>query len=318
VGKYLRFGISAVLLGVFTWRMNWSDVGEKLAALRAGFWFAAAGLWVFGIIVSARRWQVYAKELGFERSLPQYCSFCFVGMFFNLVLPTSVGGDVLRVVYLEGHSTRRWLAFVSVLVERVSGLLLLIVIACVGLLCCPFALPGWIAVCVWGSAAGAVLGLAALSAARRSSYLSPRRREQLGVLVDLLWAPRLWRETFFLSLLAQFAAVLIVWCLAIGIGLDLSFAYVCVLTPMLTLLMLLPISVNGMGVREGGMILFLAPLGIGPEPAITLAFLLFSVGAAVSLLGGLLYLVGPARNPAPLPNQETGISQQPSRVPEPA
>jgi uncharacterized membrane protein YbhN (UPF0104 family) len=318
VGKYLRFGISALLLGVFTWRMNWSDVGEKLATLRAGFWFAAAGLWIFGIIVSARRWQIYAKELGFERSLSQYCSFCFVGLFFNLVLPTSVGGDVLRVVYLEGHSGRRWLAFVSVLLERVNGLLLLIVIACAGLLCCPFALPGWIAVCVWGSAAGALLVLAGLSAARRSSNLSPRRREQLRVLVDSLWSPRLWRETFLLSLVAQVTAVLIVWCLAIGIGLDLSFAYVCVLTPMLTLLMLLPISVNGMGVREGGMIVFLAPLGIGAEAAITLAFLLFSVGAAVSLLGGLLYLVGPARKTAPLATPDAGLSRQPSRVPGPA
>jgi hypothetical protein len=65
-----------------------------------------------------------------------------------------------------------------------------------------------------------------------------------------------------------------------------------VFAPMLTLLMLLPVSVNGMGVREGGMVLFLAPLGIDAASAITLAFVLFSVGVAVSLVGGVFYLFG--------------------------
>src|SRR5207237_734616 len=82
---------------------------------------------------------------------------------FNLLLPTSVGGDVVRAWYLDGHSGRRLAAFVAVFLDRLSGLLVLIAMACVAVTVCPLELPAWIAWSVWGTACAAVLGLAALS-----------------------------------------------------------------------------------------------------------------------------------------------------------
>src|SRR5262249_40042492 len=67
-------------------------------------------------------------------------------------------------------------------------------------------------------------------------------------------------------------------------------AYYWVLVPMVTLLTLLPVSLNGMGIREGGMVLFLAPLGVGTGTALSLAFLWFAVFTAASLGGGCVYL----------------------------
>jgi hypothetical protein len=292
LSKVLRFGISAAILGFVAWRTDWSDVAQRFAGLHIAWWWAAFGLLLLGLTGSARRWQIYGKELGFDRSWPQYCTYYFVGMYFNLVLPTSVGGDVLRVVYLNGHAGRKWPAFVSVLLERLNGLAVLIAFACVGLLFCPFALPWWILTGVLGSAAGALLALVALRLVQRSPRLSAVRRGQMQLVEDLLFSARLWLRTAVLSILTQAAGILVVACLALSIGLDIPFAYVCVFTPMLTLLMLLPISVGGTGVREGGMILFLAPLGIDSASALALAFLLFAVGAAVSLIGGGLYLLG--------------------------
>jgi hypothetical protein len=291
LSKVLRFGISAALLGFVAWQTDWSDVAQRFASLHITWWWAAFGLLLLGLASSARRWQAYASELGFERSWSQVCTYYFVGMYFNLVLPTSVGGDVVRVVYLNGQSGRKWLAFVSVLLERINGLAMLIAFACAGLLFCPFALPWWMLAGVWGSAAGAILALLALPVIQRSSRLSAIRHEQLQIVVDLLFSAPLWTRTAILSIVAQAAGILVVWCLAMSIGLDVPFAYACVFVPMLTLLTLLPVSVGGMGVREGGMILFLAPLGIDSASALALAFLLFAVGAAVSLIGGCLYLV---------------------------
>jgi uncharacterized membrane protein YbhN (UPF0104 family) len=283
VSKYLRFGISAVLLTFVATRTNWSDVVDRFSNLHIGMWLAAFGLLVLGMVGSVRRWQVYAQELGFERRLAQYCVYYFVGIYFNLVLPTSVGGDVMRVIYLNGNGGRKWLAFVSVLLERANALLVLIAFACVGRLFCPISLPLWIDLSVWGSAAAALLGLLMLCVVQRSRPI-----------VDLLFAPRLALRMSLLSVMTQGASLAVVWCLTLSIGLEVPFAYVCVFVPMLTLLMLLPISVNGMGIREGGMVLFLAPLGVDTASALTLAFVLFSVGAAVSLLGGVIYLFGAA------------------------
>jgi glycosyltransferase 2 family protein len=294
VTKYLRIGISGLLLGFFGWRTDWGDVAERFAGLDLTMWLVACGLLVLGLVGSVRRWQIYGKELGFERTLAQYGAYYCIGMYFNLVLPTSVGGDVMRVAFLNGRSGRKWPAFASVFLERLTSLLVLIALACVGRWLCPLTLPLWIDCCVYGSAAGALLGLMLLCVARRSPAprLAVPRREQLRLIADLLFCARLWWTTSVLSIVTQGASVALVWCLARSIGLNVPFAYTCVFVPMLTLLTLLPISVNGMGVREAGVVLFLAPLGIDAASAVTLAFLLFAVGAAGGLLGGLVYLSG--------------------------
>lgn len=294
MSKYLRVAISLVLFAFVAWRTNWSDVADRFAGLHFGLWFAAVGLLLLGLVGSAWRWQVCARELGFRRGLASLCVYNLVGMYFNLVLPTAVGGDVVRAVYLNGGSGRKWAAFASICLERANSLLVLIGFACVGLLCCPLPLPLWIDVSVWGSAATAILGLGGLWLVQRSPWPSAARREQLGPIVELLFARRLWTRMSAISVGTQGVCLVLVWCLTQSIDLDVPFSYVCVFTPMLTLLMLLPISVNGMGIREGGTVLFLAPLGIDAASALTLAFLLFSVGAAVSLLGGLLYTLGTA------------------------
>ncbi len=118
------------------------------------------------------------------------------------------------------------------------------------------------------------------------------RRQQLRLLCELTRAPKTLIEATFLSILVQTCGVLILWLLGTGLGLDVPLAYYCVLVPMVSLLMLLPISLNGMGVREGGTVLLLLPLGVAESAALTLAFLWFITGVAVSLLGGVVYLGG--------------------------
>jgi uncharacterized membrane protein YbhN (UPF0104 family) len=147
-----------VILAVLAWRTDWHQVGEAFAHLRWGLWLLAVPLYVLTQVVSSLRWQWLSRPLGFDRPLRHYFAFYFIGMFFNLVLPTSVGGDVVRAWYLDGGSGRRLSAFLSVFVERLSGLMVLIVIACVADLLCPVPLPARIHWTVWGPDALARLG----------------------------------------------------------------------------------------------------------------------------------------------------------------
>ncbi|MBI3822705.1 MAG: flippase-like domain-containing protein [Planctomycetes bacterium] len=292
MSKYIRIAISALLLTVIAWRTDWSVVGDKFANLNVWLWAAAAGVLVLGQFLSARRWQLFARELRFERSLSQYFAYYLIGMWFNLSLPTSVGGDVVRVWYLDGKTGRKLAAFASVFLERINGLLVLIAVACVGVLASPIALPGWISLAVWSVAGGAVLGMASLPIVQRWIRLPPQRREQLGTMFELLRHPRVITEATVMSILVQLIGVVSVGLIGMALGLDIPFAYYAILGPMVSLLTLLPISVNGMGVREVGTVVFLAPLGIHEDSAKTLAFLWFAVQVAVSLLGGLVYLFG--------------------------
>jgi uncharacterized membrane protein YbhN (UPF0104 family) len=98
--------------------------------------------------------------------------------------------------------------------------------------------------------------------------------------------------TTALSLLVQGINVILLWLIGRAIDAPVPASYCGIVVPMVTLLTLLPVSLNGMGVREGGMVLFLAPLGIPSAMAVSLAFLWFSVFVAASLFGAAIYLFG--------------------------
>ena len=178
-------------------------------------------------------------------------------MFFDLVLPPSIGGDVVRAWYLDAHSGRRTDAFLSVLVDRGSGLLVLLALACGAALFGPIGLPEWIYWSVWGTAGAAGLGLMAayvigkMTRRRQEARLSlaaVRSHAERGNEVELKNAncqsgddqprqsignfqfaifnlqsiyqsrPRLLLGTTLLSILIQAANVAIVW--LVGLAID--------------------------------------------------------------------------------------------------
>src|SRR5262249_10307347 len=95
-----------------------------------------------------------------------------------------------------------------------------------------------------------------------------------------------------LSVVVQLANVVLVWWIGLAMGLPVPPLYYGVFVPLVTLLTLVPVSVNGMGLREVGMVLLLEPLGIGTAEAVTLAFLWFAVFGVTSLGGIGFYLFG--------------------------
>jgi glycosyltransferase 2 family protein len=295
--KYLRPLVSIAILGWLAWRADWSQVGESFSHIRLDLWCVAFGLYLITQVASALRWQVLARALGFQQPLPHFIRLYFIGMFFNLFLPTSVGGDVARAWYLNARSGRGLTAAVSVFVDRVSGLLLLLALAVAGSLASSIDLPGWIPACVWGAAACAALGIVTLPLLSRMLDRFDRLQRLVEGIRHFAHRPRLVLETSVLSLLVQGANVIVLWILGIAIAAPVPLGYYWILVPMISLLTLLPISLNGMGIREGGMVLFLAPLGISPAVAMSMAFLWFSIFTAASVVGAGIYLFGSLPRP---------------------
>jgi glycosyltransferase 2 family protein len=298
VNKYVRIAVSAVLLGWIAWHTDWPQVRDAFVKLKLGLWFAAVGVLLLCQAASARRWQVLARELRFERSVPRLLAYYLIGMYFNLLLPTSVGGDVMRAWYLDGGSGRKLGALAAVLLDRINGLLVLIAMACVAVALSPLALPAWVSWTVWGIAGSAALGLGLLPVLQRLDVVPEARRQQLRTMLHALRAPRALLEATAWSVFVQIANVLLVWLIGRALRADVPLSYYFVFVPMVSLLTLLPISVNGMGVREGGVALFLTPLGVSSSIATALAFLWFLTFGAVGLLGGVVYLWGAFPKPA--------------------
>jgi uncharacterized protein (TIRG00374 family) len=315
--RWLRLAGSVALLGFLAWRTDWRQIAAAFAGLRVGLWLLAVGLYVLTQLVSSLRWRLLARPLGFSQPLGQFIAFYYVGMFFNLVLPTSVGGDVVRAWYLDGRSGRRGAAFLSVFADRVSGLLMLIAIACGAVAGSPLDLPWHVSWTVYGIGTAAALGLAMLfllarpnakykmqsakgkMEAKSSTARQPWRQRLLNLpfaLCILYFAlfpsRRIFFVTTFLSVVVQSGNVVLVWLVGRALGVTVPLSYYAILVPVVTLLTMVPISLNGMGVREWGTVLLLGSVGVDAAMALTLAFLWFATYSVVSLAGAGYYLLG--------------------------
>jgi uncharacterized membrane protein YbhN (UPF0104 family) len=306
--KVVRVCGCATLLGVLAWRMDYTGLGNAFARLDLAWWLMAVGLYIVAQVVSSERWRRLAVPLGFGGSPLRYVGYYFVGMFFSLALPTSVGGDVARAWYLstqDNRSPKRSLeAILSIFAERLSGVVMLVVIACVAAPLSPVPLPEWVtaSVALIGAAtvAGMMVGLWLV--ARGSSSPLPRSggEGRLGAFARLRAVigiyrsePRLMFGTALYSLAVQGLNVVVVAAIARALGLVVPFEYFAVAVPLITLLTLLPVSVNGMGLREWGYVLFLHPLGVSNSGAVGLSVLAFAATSLVpGLLGAGVYLFG--------------------------
>jgi uncharacterized membrane protein YbhN (UPF0104 family) len=290
VSRKLRLLVSAALLGWFACKTDWVQIGRAFAHLRVELWLAAVGLYALTQLISSMRWQCLAQPFGFQQPLAAYVRLYFVGTFYNLLLPTSVGGDVVRAWSLDDGSGRRGAAFLSVLADRLSGLLVLLAMAALATLLCPVPLRAWIPASVWATTGAAILGLASVPFLARNL----RRLEIVSRLVAglrlFLDRPRFLLITSVLSLLVQAGNVALVWLVGLAIEAPVPGSYYWIVVPMVTLLTLLPVSLNGMGVREGGLVLFLLPVGVPETTALALAFLWFLVFLAAGMCGGALNL----------------------------
>jgi glycosyltransferase 2 family protein len=330
--RLLRVTVSGVILLGLAWRMDWSQVAAAFRTLRWSDWAAALAVHVLAQCLSALRWRELAQPLGFDAPFRRYLGLYFVGMFFNLLLPTSVGGDAVRAIQLNAGSGRRLAALLSVLLDRLSGLLVLLALACAAALACPVPLPLWVQLAVGGVAGGAAVSLALLpwcsrllarldiAGAGRWHRLLAQVRHLAGSLraASIVYRnnPRLVVNSTALSVLVQAAGVVTVALLGRAVGADVPLAVYGVAVPMVALLTLLPVSLNGMGVREAGMVLFLQPAGVEPGRAATIAFLWFLSQTVAGLMGAGVYLSARARRPEVMHDDAVGDHSDQGRARE--
>lgn len=312
--QLIRVTVSAIILGFLAYRLDWPKLIEEFRDLDWRYCWLSIGVFLAMQIVSSLRWMIMARPLGFGEPLWTFVSYYFIGMFFNLLLPTSVGGDAVRAIYLNAGRGRRSAAILSVLLERLSGLLVLCLLACVAAWFCPVDLPLWMRLVVVATALGMLVGLASMPWISQFLARIPKLKNLAHTLQSI---PGLYRRepalilnSVLLSIGVQFASIGMVALIGKALGNDVPISVYGVAVPMVSLLTLLPVSLNGMGIREAGMILFLGPAGVAREPAIATAFLWFLVHTVGGLIGALLYLFGGFSRPEV--RHDDAISDRPS------
>jgi len=298
----------AVTVGGLIFILTQIDLGDAVARLlRADLrWVAAALLLVMSsLVVRAYRWLLLLRGLGVNLPFARLVRLYFTGHFFNAFLPTGFGGDVVRILEVARHVPGD-VAAGTVLLDRLTGLLMLFVLALVALPFRPESFPPQqaavvLAVALVGLLAGAaLLDGRLLRAAGRflPGPLSPTGEGSVARLLRAVQAvgwPAL-RGALLVSLVFNLMQVSWWWAAARALGLPAPFGYLLLVVPLLAITLLVP-AVGGFGARESvATVLFdgavfaggAAPLAAGTGFALsTLVFLLERLSG---LPGGPLYL----------------------------
>jgi glycosyltransferase 2 family protein len=308
LGRWLK---PAVTLALYVAVFYWTDFGAIVGRLRgAELAPLVAGLVIYagGQALSALKWRLLLRPVGLTTSYSRLVGFYFTGMFFNLFLPTIVGGDAVKALLLARESGAPARATMSVFMERNTGLCALLVIAVLAAAVAPpvrlFGVSLVILTAVFGVAyltanlillsPGAYRLVDRVIAATRLSGMRLRAQSLYDAVTPYKSAVPTLVAALALSLVFQALVIAVVFLNARALSLAVPLSAVAVFVPLVSLAGMVPVSVNGLGVREALYILLFGQIGVSAEIAVSLALLYLAVTFVASLPGGLVYALQPS------------------------
>lgn len=323
----IKIGVSLIVLAIVIQRVGADDLLDALRSVDMRWLAAALATHLLGIAVRAYRWSVLIASLGAPVPFGRLLYLYFVGNFFNTFLPTGIGGDVVKIIELapeRGGAT----AFSTVFVDRLTGILGSSLIALAAAVTLPGDVPSEVRTLVVVVSGGIVFATLALT---QGKYLD-RLIWQSRLFSNLPFAGKLHKAYVALTsysvgaviratlISLPFTLTLIVTqvVLSRALGLDIDARYFVIFTPIVALTQVLPISLNGLGIREGAFAALFASVGVAAPDAVAMSLLYQLLRALTGLLGGVLYIIGnlrgqPAAQPADTPERET--ARQPADSP---
>ena len=302
----LRITVSTAMLGVLLTRVHLSSLLPTWNARTATLLGAALAVTLGGIVLSTLRWQQVLRTLGLRAGTRTLLSHYLAGLFVGNFLPSTIGGDVLRVTRLAAANGESPGTFASVVLERLTGWLVLPLITLVGLVVNPGLRELGVASTVaFFLSIGTLVLLAGVLVAAANPRVGGRLVHHDGWL-RFVGAVHLGIDRFrrhpgaAASVLAvgfayQLAVVLAAYLAARALGVPVGPTAILAFMPAVAIAQVLPISLGGLGMREGAFVLFLHPLGVVTGQAVALGLLVYGLNLAASLLGAPAFAVGGRR-----------------------
>ena len=303
----LRIVLSVAMLAVLAHEMDGVELSEVVPPLTwsTGFYLACAALLTFaGIGVSAVRWHQVLTALGVHSRWRHLFHHYLAGQFVSNVLPTTIGGDVLRVSRLSRETGHGPTTFASVVLERLSGWVVLPILTFTGLLLNPglrdLGRASTIAAGVGLVTLVALIAVLALVGDRRvlGRFASSEGWQRfagavhLGI-TTLREHPKSAMAVLGVGIGYQLVLVVAALCAAQALHINgVGITSLLVFMPAVLILQVLPIGISGLGIREAAFVLFLQPLGVPPEQAIALGLLLYLLNLVTSLPGAGAFAIG--------------------------
>jgi glycosyltransferase 2 family protein len=271
--RWLRWGGTLVSGGLFIWlllRQDWTSIIQSVLQLPPWVIPAAFILYFAGMTANVFRWYVLVQAQGVTAPFVELLKIVLAGAFASNFLPSTIGGDAIRIVGLLRYSVSKTLSAASVVVDRLLNVLAMFTIL-------PFS---WL---TFGSPLTLLDSISGSFQPSPGGWLSgflltkfPKKLKTWIVHIAStlkLWISRPWvlLLAFIVAWFSVFVVFVAVWLIARELKMDVTLIQVMGVMALTYLLTLLPISVNGYGLREIAVTTLYVQLGATSEQAITLA-----------------------------------------------
>lgn len=322
LANVLKIGVTVVIIAFLLSRVDLAEMATHLAQANPALLLLALALYFSAIGLGALKWQVLVRAQGMQVPFSDLADYTLTGLFFGNLLPSNVGGDVVRAYGLVRATGRAEAAAISVLVDRLMGLVAWLLAAVVMAALAAVTLTRGaeleqleIATAVVGALF--ILGAAMMFSRRVSQQfkwvfnVGPFKRVQ-PIAARVYAALQVYRHSYrALALnLALSGCIVVVttlawYAVALALGMTLAPFYFFLFNPLLVFVLLIPISFNGLGPKEAIAVFFFGLVGVPAEIALALSLIFHLLIVLTSLPGGVLWWRERGRNadlsPDPLP-----------------
>lgn len=310
----VKFAVSAALIWLLFSHIDFGDTFEQVRDVDPEMLTLAILMLLIQVVICALRWRavlVAIKEpLSFSKSLVLF----YIGAFFSQTLPSSVGGDAVRMFKARRAGLSLSASINGVMLERAATVVALVLLV---LATQPLFLPRvdeearhWVILALALLTIGMIGGLAFVMLLDRLPHSLRRWRVVVGLANlaghsrEVFLAPRSLITAVGWGVVGHLNIAVAVYFLVLGLRIDATFVDCVALIPPVILITTLPISIAGWGVREGAMVAAFAMVGVPQPSALALSILFGLVIVVTSLPGGLLWLTSrekSAESPSDIP-----------------
>jgi uncharacterized membrane protein YbhN (UPF0104 family) len=323
--------VSLLLLTLLFLKIDFTRVTQFLQGADPSLVLACLGSYILLFLLLSYRWQLLLNVLSLKVPIQKLYGAYLIGTFFNNFLPTSIGGDMVRGLDLYRHTKKGKEIVVSVLVERLLGYTSQLIIAAAALVIVyPSFYDPWVTWVIIGATAAYAAILALLltpplfvllsGALHKLTFhlIGPRLLEVPKTIALYTASPWLLLQTVLISLIIQTCSILIYYVLTRALHLTIPLADLFLFFPMINIITMIPISLGGLGLREGVSIYLLQKVGVDLAHAMGLSLAWYLILVGTSALGGVIFaLRNVKRFPPSTPTPDTTHSGRPQTPPSP-
>jgi len=307
----LKAAVSGAILAVILANVDFNAFVASISGASPSLLLLAFGVLFMENASIALAWREMLSAEGIRPPLLHTIRIQLIANFVGFAMPSSLGVDAVRGMGMASYIKDIGRALSSLIILRITGYAFLFLMASAAIWMYPNLLPDTpamniIGLAITAGAAGSVLCFAmsrlvlrlakAVTSAFGAEWIYEKIEKNYSLFFSFLRSPRAMAAAFGGAMMTQVMRVTYIYVISSALGYDVQYAVFLVFVPVIAVILMAPVSISGIGVREGGYVMLFKYAGLTTTQALSLSALNFTLDIIMALCGGVIFWLG--GNPA--------------------